>query len=64
VEPKVVIEKQGEYEEFVLPQDNHFANILSSFHRAIEEKNVQPYYDEILEQARLIQEVKLHAGNR
>jgi dTDP-3,4-didehydro-2,6-dideoxy-alpha-D-glucose 3-reductase len=61
VEPKVVIEKQGEFEEFVLPEDNHFANILAAFHQSIIKKEFQSQYDQILEQARLIQEVKSYA---
>jgi dTDP-3,4-didehydro-2,6-dideoxy-alpha-D-glucose 3-reductase len=53
--PKVILERQGEREEFNLSPDNHFGNILLEFARSVSEHAFQPHWDACLNQARLIQ---------
>jgi len=64
IKPKVVIEKQDKYDEFLLPPDNHFVNILRAFNRSITQKGAlrEGEYGQILRQAALLQEVQDHAG--
>jgi predicted dehydrogenase len=61
--PKVIVEKQDEYHEYVLPPDNHFANILKTFHRSIVEEGFdrEGPFCQILNQARLLQEIQDNA---
>lgn len=56
--PKVVIERQGFRDEIALPSDNHFINILTEFRRCIQAGNFSDKYIEIINQSRLLQEVK------
>ena len=64
IKPKVVIEKQDKYDEFLLPPDNHFVNILKAFYRSITQKDAyrEEEYRQILLQAALLQEVQDNAG--
>ncbi len=59
--PKVILEKQGERHEFVLPADNHFAAILRSFRDAILSNNHAVQYEELLDQSRLLTKVRKYA---
>ncbi|MCP5105097.1 MAG: Gfo/Idh/MocA family oxidoreductase [bacterium] len=61
--PKVVIEKQDQCFEYLLPPDNHFVNILNEFSRSIVEKEYDRdvQFRQILNQARLVREVKANA---
>lgn len=56
--PKIVLEKQDVREEFLTKPDNHFANILAEFHRAIVEGDHETHLDEVLDQARILDEIR------
>lgn len=58
IKPKVIIEKQDDFHELILPADNHFVNILKSFHDSIKHGTFEYHYNGILRQARLLQEVQ------
>jgi predicted dehydrogenase len=56
--PKLVIEKQDIKTEYQLKGDNHFINILKAFHHTIVNKLGAKTLDEIVNQARLLSEVR------
>lgn len=55
--PKMIVEKQNEKSEYILTADNHFEKILQDFYDAIITSDFSRKYNEIEDQARLIQEV-------
>ena len=60
-QPKIFFERQGETETHTANPDNHFTGILRAFHQAIMEKNNQPFLDELLDQSRVLTEIKKRA---
>jgi hypothetical protein len=60
--PTVTIEKQGEKQDYVLDQDNHFINILIAFCNAIEDEKYLSNHDELMQQATLIQNTFQYAN--
>ena len=59
--PKVTIEKQGVITEQTLKADNHFAKILQNFAKSIHSREYQLKYNELLNQSRLLTEIRNHA---
>lgn len=57
--PRIVLEKDNHRQEFPVPADNHFVNILNEFHRAINEKDFKSHYHKLLSQAKLQEEIRL-----
>ena len=55
--PRVILENQAGRQEFTLPPDNHFRNLLIEFARCVAERSFQSHWEASLNQARLIQEV-------
>lgn len=60
--PKVILEKQDEKQEIFLPADNHFVKILQYFYKSVMINNLENNYTELLNQARLLESVKIHAN--
>ncbi len=60
--PTVVLEQQNHREEFRLPADDHFKNVLVEFHRAIEALDHETHHVACLQQAILLQEIRDLAG--
>lgn len=58
-EPLITINKQDETKEYRLPSDDHFKNILTEFANSILLKNFEAKYQEILNQSRLLNEVRI-----
>ena len=58
VMPKVILERQNEYHEFLLNADNCFLKMLNEVYRKITERDFESEYMACLEQARLIDEFK------
>lgn len=56
--PLVTIEKQDRKLSINLAADDHFVNILNEFIRRIDEKDIEDSYLEILNQSRLVQELR------
>ena len=56
--PLIIVEQQGEKFDIEVPAENHFINILHEFVKNIRKQNYKPKYDEILNQAKLIQEIR------
>lgn len=56
--PIITLEKQGEVINYEAQAENHFINILNEFKRCIIEDDMFVKYTEILNQARLIQELR------
>lgn len=52
--PKVVVEKQGEKTEYILPPDNHFAKIINRFADSIENGEYNFQFEQILNQSSLV----------
>lgn len=61
--PVIIIEKQGNKEEVVLPKDDHFKNMIDYFKNIIETKDFNKEWNNILNQARLIEEVRRSQTN-
>jgi len=57
--PRIVLEKDNHRQEFPVPADNHFVNILKEFIRAIKEKDFELHYNKLLNQAKLQEEIRL-----
>ncbi len=55
--PSIILEKQGYYEEFVLPPDDHFVNMILYCNKVILNKNFEIEQQAILRQASLIDQV-------
>ena len=60
IRPRVIIEKQDEKHEFILPEDNHFINIFTHFYNSIVLKKLENNYEELLTQAKLLSETRAH----
>ncbi|HEY9082953.1 MAG TPA: Gfo/Idh/MocA family oxidoreductase [Vicingaceae bacterium] len=56
--PHITVEQQGEKFNIEVPAENHFINILHEFVKNIRKQNYKSKYDEILNQAKLIQEIR------
>lgn len=56
--PAITLEQQGEMLDYKIEAENHFVNILNEFKRCILENDMQNKYEEILNQSRLLQELK------
>ena len=56
--PTVILEKQGVFKEIVLEPDDHFRNMLLYFNQMVKDRNFEPELDNILTQAKLIDQVK------
>ncbi|PKP45430.1 MAG: gfo/Idh/MocA family oxidoreductase [Bacteroidetes bacterium HGW-Bacteroidetes-12] len=56
--PLITLEQQGTIEEIEAPAENHFINILNEFARCVKEKDCDSKYSEILNQARLLNELR------
>ncbi|MCD6347523.1 MAG: gfo/Idh/MocA family oxidoreductase, partial [Bacteroidales bacterium] len=63
-QPKIVVEKQNEKHEYVLPADNHFVNILKEFNRSISNNIFEPHYSAMYNQAELVDDVFVHAKKK
>jgi len=56
--PIITVEKRGELLEYKVDAENHFVNILTEFKRCVLRNEVETKYEEILNQSRLLQELK------
>lgn len=56
--PTITLEKDGKSFDYQIDAENHFINILNEFKRCTLEKDVESKYEEILNQSRLLQELK------
>jgi predicted dehydrogenase len=56
--PTITLEMQGEVFNYEVDAENHFVNILHEFKRCIFENDMEKKYVEILNQSRLLQELK------
>jgi NDP-hexose-3-ketoreductase len=60
--PTISIEKQGESLDHLMEPDNHFVNLLEEFARCIRSGDFAGKYQEIENQARLMDQLKQHAS--
>lgn len=56
--PTITLEVQGEVFNYEVNAENHFVNILNEFKRCIFERDMESKYVEILNQSRLLQELR------
>ena len=56
--PTIILEKQGFKEEIQLPKDDHFMNMIAYFTSIIATQNFQKEWNNLLVQAKLIDQVK------
>ena len=57
--PTITLEQQSEVFNYEIDAENHFVNILNEFKRCVLENDVETKYEEILNQSRLLQELKI-----
>ena len=60
--PTITLENKAEQFDYEIDADNHFVNILNEFKRCVSENDMQSKYQEVLNQARLIQEFREKAN--
>ncbi|MCP5046871.1 MAG: Gfo/Idh/MocA family oxidoreductase [bacterium] len=56
--PTIITEQQDSRRQFQVKADNHFVNCLNEFYRAIEEEDFQKHLEDVLNQARLLDEIR------
>jgi NDP-hexose-3-ketoreductase len=56
--PTITLEQQGDIINYEIGAENHFVNILNEFKRCVLENDFESKYNEILNQSRLLQELK------
>ena len=56
--PTIILEKQGFKEEIEIPKDDHFMNMITYFTSIIATQNFQKEWNNLLVQAKLIDQVK------
>lgn len=56
--PTITLEQQGDNINYEIGAENHFVNILNEFKRCVLEYDFESKYEEILNQSRLLQELK------
>ncbi|MGB0887832.1 MAG: Gfo/Idh/MocA family protein [Vicingaceae bacterium] len=56
--PTITLEKQGEVFDHKIDAENHFVNILTEFKRCVLEKEFESKFEQILNQSRLLQELR------
>ena len=61
--PTITLEQQGETFNYEIEPENHFVNILNEFKRCVVDNEVEQKYEEILNQSRLLQELKDKSNN-
>jgi predicted dehydrogenase len=59
--PTITLEQQGEIFNYEVDAENHFVNILNEFKRCILENDITDKYEEVLNQSRLLAELKLRS---
>jgi len=62
IQPRVIVENQGEKHVYTLPSDNHFSKTLDHFHHSIQSNTPETSYSDILNQSRLITQIQEHAA--
>ena len=60
--PSITLEQQGDIINYEIDAENHFVNILNEFKRCVIEREFESKYEEILNQSRLLQELKYKAS--
>lgn len=61
--PTIILEKQGFKEEIELPKDDHFMNMILYFTDIVKNKNFEKEWNNLLIQAKLINQVVLTSKN-
>ncbi len=57
MKPKIILEKDGNKEEYFMDKDNHFINSLKEFHRSICSGDLEHHHKAILTQAELLGDI-------
>ena len=61
--PTILLEKHGFKEEIVLPEDNHFRNMIKHFNQVVKSNKYEVEWENILSQSKLIDQVFSKNGN-
>jgi predicted dehydrogenase len=56
--PTILLEKQDHKQKFLITPDNHFINILKEFHRAVRQKDFDRHWNDALQQANLLDQIR------
>lgn len=60
--PTILIERDRRSQEIQLPPDNHFLNMIKYFQLKIEQNNFEIEYEQLLDQAKMINDVRLFSN--
>jgi predicted dehydrogenase len=61
--PIILLEKNGETKEIVLPPDNHFVNMIRHFVQIVEKRCFETEWKQLLEQSNLVSQLRRVAGD-
>lgn len=56
--PLIIVEKQGERQEYKMDCDNHFVGSIREFHRAITEGDGEKHYCQVLLQSKTLEDIR------
>ncbi len=56
--PLIIVEKQGERQEYPMKPDNHFIGSVRAFYRAIAEEDQQKHHQEVLLQSKTLEDIR------
>lgn len=56
--PLIAVEQQGSMQRSKMPADNHFVNLLKAFYQSVQMNQYSMHLQEILDQSRVITEIK------
>jgi NDP-hexose-3-ketoreductase len=59
----ILLDKEGKTQEILLPPDDHFQNMIRHFNQTVEDQYFETEYVQMLEQSRLISEVRHHSND-
>lgn len=62
--PLIIVEKQGERQEYHMDPDNHFVGSIREFHRAITEGDREGHYRQVLLQSRTLEDIRSLSLNK
>lgn len=58
ISPMIILEKQGERQEFKMSPDNHFIGSINEFYRTIVESDAEKHYTQVLAQSKALDDIR------
>jgi predicted dehydrogenase len=58
ISPMIILEKQGERQEFKMSPDNHFVGSINEFYLTITEADAEKHYTQVLAQSKALDDIR------